>query len=322
MRPTSLFALVSLSACLSRVETRQTTVVQVAHTPTPLVIASDPASAPTPTVLVPHSVPPLVVAANGAPSVQCPAAARALAGTPVHLRATATGDGLRYRWTVTRSPQARIYRFAERFDVNDSDSIVGMGAEVPFTSVIVGDYTVHLDVRDAEGRTTSCETPVTMSGHGLRVELSWNTSNTDVDLHAVMGRAPHWFTPSDCYYANRRPDTALGDESVQRWLDTDDTDGEGPENIRVDVPSLDSEYRIGVHYYSSHGQSGPTTAIVVIYCGEQRVAHFTRDLTGDRGGNQQNDFWHVANVQFHPDGTCAVRRHDGMSTPAQLTGGQ
>ncbi len=273
----------SLLACSSQVAIRQVT------TTTVQVVAAAP----------------LVAATDGAPTVRCSAPARALAGTPVRLRADAAGEGIRTRWTVTQSPQARYYRFSERFDANDSDSIVATGAEVPFTSVIVGDYTVRAEVRDREGRTAACETQVTMAGHGLRVELSWNTGNTDVDLHMVTRRDPRWVTPADCYYANRTPDTATLDEPQRRWLDTDDTDGEGPENIRVDVPALDTDYQVGVHYYSSHGQPNPTTAIVVIYCGEQRVARFERDLVGQQSPND-NPFWRVGSVRFNPDGTCAV----------------
>jgi hypothetical protein len=49
-----------------------------------------------------------------------------------------------------------------------------MGAEVPFTSVIVGDYTVHLDARDGDGNTTSCETRSRCSGTGC----AWSSPGT------------------------------------------------------------------------------------------------------------------------------------------------
>ncbi len=331
MRLTPAVAAIALLACSSSFETRQVTTVQVVGNPqVPLVVAGGPEVIPPPRVIVPVAQAvepafaqpppvrgaPLVVAGDGGPTIRCPPAARALAGTPVHLRAEAAGEGVRVRWTVTQSPQARYYRFSDRFDANDSDSIVALGLEVPFTSVIVGDYTVVAEARDREGRTAQCDTQVTMAGHGLRVELSWNTSNTDVDLHMVTGRDPRWVTSSDCYYANRRPDTSLGDESRQRWLDTDDTDGEGPENIRIDVPDLSTDYQVGVHYYSSHGQSGDTTAIVMIYCGDQRVARFERALDGQRSPND-NPFWRVASVRFRPDGTCAVAQPRGQVVTPQ-----
>jgi hypothetical protein len=333
MRFKPALAALCLLACSSSFETRQVTTVQVVGASNGgVVVASGPEVIPPPRVITPVAEPqfaqpprgpvtPLVVAGDGGPRLRCPAPSRALAGTPVHLRAEAEGEGVRVRWTVTQSPQARYYRFSERFDANDSDSIVALGLDVPFTSVIVGDYTVVAEARDREGRTAQCETQVTMAGHGLRVELSWNTTNTDVDLHMVTSRDPRWVSPSDCYYANRRPDTAFGDESRQRWLDTDDTDGEGPENIRIDAPDLEAEYQVGVHYYSSHGQSGDTTAIVMIYCGDQRVARFERDLEGQSDPNS-NPFWRVASVRFRPDGSCAVAAPRGRAvTPQSVVAG-
>jgi hypothetical protein len=300
-----LLLVASLAACSSVAGTRTVTTVGVRQQ---VVVATDPVA----TVASPGA--PLVVATNGS-SLRCSPPQRALAGTPVHLRAEGPA-GLRYRWSVTRSPQARYYRFSERFDANDSDGIVALGAEVPFTSVIVGDYTVRVDARDADGNTSSCETEVTMAGHGLRVELSWNTDATDVDLHMTRGSSPQWVTPQDCYYGNRRPDDANADESRRRWLDTDDVDGEGPENIRVDVPELDEEYRVGVHFYSSHGSSDATTAIVVIHCGEQQVARFERALHGNRSPDE-NEFWRVAGVRFRPDGSCVVAPPRGAAVMSQ-----
>lgn len=269
------------------------------------------------------TAPALQVAQNsdaaGGPTIRCSGAARALAGQPVQLRAEATGEGVRVRWSVTRSPQARIYRFADVFRNEDSDAVVAVGPATPFTSVIVGDYVVEAQARDSEGRSARCEVPVAMVGHGLRVELSWNTSNTDVDLHMATTPAasqdhPRYFNPQDCYYANRTPDGAQ-QEGPARWLDTDDTDGEGPENIRVDVPDATLDYHVGVHFYSSHGSSDDSTAIVVIYCGEQRVARYEHSLDGHRGSPMENDFWSVADVRFRPGNgvACEVRPVNGTA---------
>jgi len=71
----------------------------------------------------------------------------------------------------------------------------------------------------------------------LQIGLSWNTDETDVDLWVTdpMGER--------IYYSN--PNSASGG-----YLDRDDTDGFGPENIYWvdDIP--DGTYLIQVHYYS------------------------------------------------------------------------
>jgi len=268
---------------------------------------------------------PLEVATDGAgPQIRCPAAMQAMAGGSVHLRAEATspsGSAVRVRWEVRAAPQNnRAYRFLDVFNANDTDAVVGMGLEVPFAGVIVGDYTLVATARDAEGRTAECETQVAMTGHGLRVELSWNTQGTDVDLHATRGPSTPWVSPQDCYYAQRTPDTSDPDPGHQRGLDTDDTDGEGPENIRVDAPRPGEDYNVGVHYYSSHGQPGRTRATVMVYCGERRVARFERDLVGNRGVNE-NDFWHVARVRFGGAAGCEVTPVGRVMTQSQAARG-
>ena len=71
----------------------------------------------------------------------------------------------------------------------------------------------------------------------LQIGLSWNTIDTDIDL---------WVTDpfgEKIYYGN--PNSASGG-----YLDRDDTDGFGPENIywRSNVP--DGEYTVQVNYFS------------------------------------------------------------------------
>ena len=39
---------------------------------------------------------------------------------------------------------------------------------------------------------------------------------------------------------------------------------------------------------------------IVIYCGEQRMGTFVRDLTGNRSSPDANDYWNVAAVRFDP----------------------
>ena len=89
-------------------------------------------------------------------------------------------------------------------------------------------------------------------------------------------------------------------------------DGEGPENIRIDAPQLDRDYIFGVHYYSAHGHADATTAILVVYCGEQQVARFSRQLVGTRSVSD-NDFWRVASVRFNAQGQCAVQPLNAIS---------
>ncbi len=269
----------------------------------------------------PPAPPPPPPAPTAPGTLRCPAPSRALAGSPVTLRTTNTTAGARVNWSVISAPSStRAYRFATVYNDSDVGAMVASGEVVPFTSVIVGDFTVHAEATYPDGTIDQCDTTVSMIGHGLRVELSWNTQGTDVDLHALDNSAGRWFSSQDCYYANRRPDSALPATS-RRWLDTDDVDGEGPENIRVDTPMTDREYQVGVHFYSAHGRSGTTRATIVIYCGEQRMGTFVRDLTGNRSSPDANDYWNVAAVRFDPSAACTVRTLGRVTTASVVRSG-
>ena len=299
----SLFALALLPACSAPVMQRTTTIHVAVAAPSPVTV-QPPRSLPTVVVL---EAPPETNAAQGpATLVTCSPAQRGQAGSPVTVSATSNRADVHYTWHVFMSPRPAIFRFANQFDPQDTNAEQGAGARVPFVTPIVGSYTLQAEARDEQQQIVGrCETQVAMLSHGLRVELSWNTNDTDVDLHAITSADARWVSPADAYYANRRPDEAQLPEAQRRWLDTDDVDGEGPENIRVDAPQLDRDYLFGVHYYSAHGHADATTAIVVIYCGEQQVARFSHPLVGTRNVSD-NDFWRVASVRFDAQGHCAV----------------
>ncbi len=273
-----------------------------------------------------HQGPPQVQVLNvdtqptGTINLQCPPPSRILAGrsTPLNLLGQ-LDPSLDVHWFVERGPSGSAYRFAAEYQSADTNALTATGAQTMFVSPIVGRYSIRAQARDAQGRTGFCNTEVESLGHGLRVELRWNTQGTDVDLHMTTSQAQRWVTNDDCYYANRQPDTAQFIEPQRRWLDVDDVDGEGPENIRVDTPLVDREYNVGVHYYSSHGQNNQTAATITVYCGEQMAAQFQRNLMGNRGVDQ-NDFWTVAAIRFNMQGTCQVRPIGALQTQGAVRG--
>jgi hypothetical protein len=72
----------------------------------------------------------------------------------------------------------------------------------------------------------------------LRVTISWNTDNTDVDLWVIEPDG------TKCYYQHRK--TAHGGE-----LTEDCTQGYGPERFQA-VKAVAGEYRVVVHYYNAN----------------------------------------------------------------------
>jgi hypothetical protein len=229
------------------------------------------------------------------PTVMCPANLTILAGTTVTLTG-ATARGTRFLWEVTSAPMGGTATLG-----------ASTALSTTFTSVIVGTFTVRLTVTDAMGRMAQCMTQINNQGHGLRVELTWNTNRTDIDLHVHNRLARAWFSMTDdTYFLYRTHDWDSASSNDNPSLDTDDVDGLGPENIRVDMPPTSQIYTVGVHYWEGTPE---TTATVRIYCGQVLAAPaFTRVLRSSSSApdNPNNDFWRVARVQFTSPSACTV----------------
>ena len=73
----------------------------------------------------------------------------------------------------------------------------------------------------------------------LRVTMTWNTDNTDIDLHVTDPRG------DECYYGNRQI------PSGGQLLD-DVTQGFGPERFQA-VQAVNGQYRVVAKYYSNNG---------------------------------------------------------------------
>lgn len=85
----------------------------------------------------------------------------------------------------------------------------------------------------------------------LRVVLTWDKADTDVDLHVQDSKGNHaWY----------------GDLTgiPTGVLDHDDVDGFGPETFTLERMEKDVTYNVFIHYYSDH-DNGPTNAKVVVY---------------------------------------------------------
>jgi len=239
------------------------------------------------------------------PSLTCPMLVTTLPLTPVDIAASAEDDGriTRWRWEITDRPDG-------------SDARAPSPRDAPmtvFTPDVAGIYELTVTVTDDDGDTASCVTVVEAGNvDGLRVEMSWDTNGTDMDLHLMRPGGSRWTTADDCHFRNCDGMDMLewfdpGPDDNPR-LDIDDTDGFGPENINITTPETGA-YRVAVHNWSG---AGPNATTVRIYCGgsttEPRAVFGPVDL---RGGS--DDFWRVADVQITRTG-CRIdeiRRPDG-----------
>jgi len=139
--------------------------------------------------------------------------------------------------------------------------------------------------------------PPPMEEIGLHVELEWDQDACDVDLHLLAPGGDFGSCDSDCFFSNPSPDWGTqGDVIDDPFLDYDDVDGYGPENINISEPQP-GVYKVLLHYYSDTYDYGPgggaTDAVVRIYSYGQLLAEF-----GPQELDQTNRNWDVCTVEW------------------------
>ena len=134
----------------------------------------------------------------------------------------------------------------------------------------------------------------------LHLVLNWDVSGgSDVDFHFYK-ESGTIFSCDDCFYSNMSPDWGVaGDIIDDPFLDYDDLEGPGPENINVsELP--DGSFIIAVHYYSDTGSGGSDSgfsadanATVQVYIEGTLV-----DTFGPTNLDSTDWTWNVARVEW------------------------
>ncbi|MEC8024321.1 MAG: hypothetical protein VX223_10335, partial [Myxococcota bacterium] len=149
--------------------------------------------------------------------------------------------------------------------------------EVSYTPLLAGSDFGHFDVFTDDPETPSQQLDVSGVGVappleqlGLSIRLSWDADNTDVDSHLVAPGGTLFDCSTDCFFANPSPDWGTaGDWVDDPFLDLDDVDGFGPENINISEPQA-GIYTNTVHYWDdtwdgSSAQASSATVAVFSY---------------------------------------------------------
>ena len=176
-----------------------------------------------------------------------------------------------------------------------------------------------------DGCPTAAFTVVVQPDKAIHVELTWQTPGdedetdtghgmgTDADLHFthVMAGGPDldedgepdpWFDDKwDCFWYNDNPDWASFDPNADDdpTLDRDDTDGAGPENLNLGTPEDGMTYRIGAHFWDSHGFGNIYATTRVYFYAQEIYAMENIELT-------ERDFWCVGNLHWSSEAEAPV----------------
>ena len=118
----------------------------------------------------------------------------------------------------------------------------------------------------------------------LRIVMSWDADNTDVDIHVVEPSG------EEAYYAHNR--TKKGG-----LVSRDITDGYGPEEYLI-RKAPEGAYNVKAHYFASHQQTltGPATVTVTVFTDWGRPTQKREDMTLRL--NTQKDTVEVGTVHF------------------------
>jgi len=213
-------------------------------------------------------------------------------------------DGLNpvsYQWTLLSLPDLSRSELE-----NDTDGAF------EFVVDVAGYYDLQLIVTDSNGvvsEPATCQVDA-VPAEELYVALSWDTGNSDLDLHLVP-EGHSYFGCSDCFFGNPSPPTWASYGYGNPVYALDNQTGYGPENINVDGPS-DMKYYIRVHYWADHG-GGDTKASISIYVHGELLANLTEDMV-------DNDRWNVGYVSFLGGTGTFVEEGDVSESNKRSTG--
>ena len=200
----------------------------------------------------------------------------------IHESTTWTGDTsydpdgtiVSYNWTLVSSPAGATATMPP-----------GTANRRNFTPDVAGDYVAELVVTDDDGIISEpCTATLTATaGEGLWIEMFWENSGDDMDLHLVNGSGA-LMSNQDCYYANctwASLDWGVrGNSDDDPILDLDDIPGVGPENINIAMPARGT-YAVYVHDYPGSAYVGRNNVTVNVYEGGFLAWTDTRNINSE-----------------------------------------
>ncbi len=197
------------------------------------------------------------------------------------------GEVIRWTWVVVERPPGSGAEPVETFEnpMRPADGGLEDDTATPtafFFVDIAGRYVIELQVTDSEGCVGTAQVVVDATGrNGLRLELVWD-SEADLDLHLLHPDGAWFNAPLDCFFRNAAPDWGvLEDPSDDPEMLVDDSDGFGPEVIRLGRPQegMGGPYLVGVHAFGGEGY--PTDATLRVLIDGEVVSEATRSMAAD-----------------------------------------
>ncbi len=240
---------------------------------------------------------PLTAAINRAPLAVIKPLGNGAPGMLVPLDGSMSSDPdndlpLTYKWNLRSQPLGANTKVE-----NDTAGVTQMSLDPK----LPGEYVVELTVTDAAGAKSlmpAKATIVAAPAQKLLVEMFWNNSTTDIDVHLLRTAASKTgIAPDDCFYQNPRPDwgTAADATDNPEFL-RDALTGYGPEIVGY-VNPVDTTYRIVAEFAHDHAAPVKDTEVTIrIYLFGVVKAELKKVL------KTKGELWNAVDVTW-PSGT-------------------
>jgi len=177
------------------------------------------------------------------------------------------GSSLIYLWDLVEAPEGFEN---ELYDDTIGDPSVPLSDQAGLIVDLAGDYEVQLRVRnedDVISAPASCRF-TSVPENALLVELVWDETDADLDLHLAQEGYELFQVPGDVSYCNENPDWGSSSSTADNpLLENDAQAGPGPESIVLPQPA-DGDYTIRVHYYTDNGANDVEATVNIWIQGE------------------------------------------------------
>ena len=221
------------------------------------------------------------VAEIDCPTLVYPPVRLQLDGTGSHDPNDTDGTGeLTYAWSIDQRPNTSVSELS-----NANRDVASLFVDVAGTWRVSLKVTNEIDLVSAPAECEFEAVPDDL----VQIELTWDTGNSDMDLHLVQSGSQFFEDPGDCCYCNPNPSWGESGTADDPDLSLDNRVGYGPEVISMLAP-YDGEYYVRAHYFEDKG-GGATIATVKVYLNGTEAWSDSKTM-------EHNEVWDVGFVRW------------------------